>query len=123
MTQSNQPTTDQMNEAIAVFNGWVKCEDDQYGAAYFRDNKGRFMKYVHSLEFETSWDLLMPIWNKLRTTVQLDNNGDYPAEFCAMSDVWENACFEVNIANAHYLIHDAIQWYNQQNQTNGQDTR
>lgn len=135
MTQSNKLTTEVMNEAIAVFNGWIKYEDDQYGAPYFRNNKGRFMNYVHSLEYHTSWDCLMPVVEKIEAihdefhgyfAVHISSNGctiqgtkfrtDPGNEHYAY---FNDVTHESKIMATHYMVYKFIQWYNQQKQKDG----
>lgn len=90
MTQNKEVSIELMNEVIAVFDGWEH----------------------HELKYHSDWNWLHSAWDKLRTTIWQENDGSYPSDFCAMSDVWEKSCFDGKIEAAHKLVFDAITWYN-----------
>lgn len=102
MAQSNEITTEQMNIALARFMGMEGTDE------FIRQN----------YQYHKSWDMLMPIWDRLRTAVSDEFDEDFPAEFCTMCDIWSLHCEHVNINGAHQLLYDAIQWLNQQKQNN-----
>lgn len=108
-----ETTIEQMNEIIALFMGYERYEDKQ--GIWFKYEG--LIKCLHpklqDLKYHTSWDWLMPCWERLRTVVSDETDEDFPAEFCSMCDVWALYCEHVNINGAHKLLYDAIQWYNQ----------
>lgn len=113
---SNEPTISEMNEAIALFMGYERYED-KYGIWFKTEGLITCLhRKLQDLNYHTSWDALMPCWDRFRAVVSDHFDEDYPAEYCSMCDVWALHCEHVSINGAHKLLHDAIQWYNQQKQ-------
>lgn len=120
MTQSNA-SIEAMNLTIVEF---MEVEKDHH--PYLTGSRSRtvylFDGYwlpLRKLKYHSSWDWLMPCWDRLRTVISDHFDEDYPAEYCSMCDVWALYCEHVNINGAHRLLHDAIKWFNQQKQNNG----
>lgn len=110
----SEPTIEQMNVAIARFENrkfFGKYTIDDYGSNHW-------LKYPE-MKYHSSWDWLMNAWLKLRKTVW-EIFGEYPADFCSISDAWEHYCFIVDIEGAHDVLHKAIQWYNKQKEANNE---
>lgn len=107
---SNEPTIEQMNEAIALFMGLRPVPS---GTKRLGDIKHPEISQA-LLNYHSSWDALMPCWDRFRAVVSDHYNEDYPAEYCGMCDVWALHCEHVNINGAHTLFYDAIQWYQKQ---------
>jgi hypothetical protein len=113
---SETPTVEQSNKAIALFDDW---KDDFCG--YMSIGKQRdptiFLYTAYKpaeMKYHTSWDWLMPIWKRLTERVAaLTEEGDYPADFCTIMDVYAYHCEQVDIAAAHDIVYKGIQWYNQ----------
>jgi len=128
----NEPTIDQINEAIAVFNGWERYED-KYGIWFKR---GDLIKCLHpklqDLRYHTSWDWLMPVVQKignLRVKSSASYNSDlmfrieivngYTEIEGATEKIFFNSSIEGSMLNATYkAVYQFITWYNQQITTN-----
>jgi hypothetical protein len=120
MTQSNEPTIDQMNEAIALFMGYERYED--HSGIWFK--RIGMIKCMHpklqELNYHTSWDWLMPVWKQLTERVAaLTEEGDYPADFSTIMDMYAYHCEQVDITAAHDIVYKGIQWFNK-NKPNGE---
>lgn len=146
MTQSNEPTIDVMNEAIAVFMGFEKvrvgyigCKDGdpEYDETAWQvaneewlekmgiENIGYYVVNVNGnewyewrdVEYHNSWDWLHPVWDKLRTELFVCMpDCGFNDGYDKFGDAWKTACFNGEIVNAHKVAYGAIQWYNQQKQ-------
>ncbi len=132
MTQSNEPTTEQMNEVIALFDGWklikgnpelvcpscdegkvpqMCCICDQKNDRFQKEYKVVSRSYFR---YHVSWDNLMPVWKQLAERVAaLTEEGDYPADFSTIMDMYAYRCEQVDIAAAHSYVYKGIVWYNQ----------
>lgn len=112
MTQSNEPTVEQMNEAIALFMGWAKKKAGEF-------TKDGYLRYTWELEYHASWDALMPVGKKIRDLLQ-DMLNKRPPHTACNGDLIEVdihcAISEYNIEKAHWHIYQFIQWLNQQKQ-------
>lgn len=119
---SNEPTIEQMNIALAAFEGrkFFGHTIDRFGG-----NTGNTLP---EMKYRTSWDWLMPVVEKINHTIIPNNK--YPAGViifkttCHINDDM-NILIETTITRNGTLIecvHDAvyqfITWYNQQNQNN-----
>lgn len=105
-------TIAEMNEAIALFDGGSSLKE--HGDKRYVYYPKSCAKDVTELQYHLSWDALMPVWQRLWTTVADHFDEDFPAEFCNMCDVWGLYCEHVNINGAHDLLYKAIQWYQNQ---------
>lgn len=110
-------TTEMMNEVIALFMGGSSIKE--HGGKRYVYYLKSCAKEVSDLKYHTSWDELMNAWLKLRKTIW-QAFAEYPSDFCAISDAWEQYCFVVDIVGAHDVLYKAIQWFNQQKQLNEQ---
>lgn len=118
MVQSNEPTVEQKNEAIALFMGYEKYED-KFGIWFKKEG---LIKCLHpklqGLNYHKSWDALIPVWDKLRAVLfQCMPASGFNDGFDKYSDAWKTACFNAEIDKAHNVVFQAIQWLNQQKQT------
>lgn len=136
---SNNPTPEQMNEVIAVFDGKVKHDDGKYAYPYFTDENSKGFYYPFQLEYHSSWDWLMPVVRKIE---QIENG-----RFGFTVDPWEvviidyGGCYdgkrEVEIVSIHrerepddkheVLLRDYyeavtkfFEWYNKQKEVNNE---
>lgn len=112
---NNEVTIEQMNEVITRFAEIKTFDDSRYGILYVSPADG---KTCFSLRYHCSWDWLYPVWVKFRdlkfseeTAMKLHLN--YVARLA--QDIAYGA-----IDKFHHNISIAIQWYNQQKQTNEQ---
>jgi len=104
----NEITTEQKNVIIACFEGrkfYGKYTIDNYGS-------GTHMEYPE-MKYHSDWSWLMAVWRKLREAI-LEHFGEYPSEYCAISDAWEQYCFIVDIEGAYDILYKALQWYQKQ---------
>lgn len=144
MIQSNEPTLVQMNYAILKFMGYEKVTVGYSGTeeeTEWQRNHEEWMKNVgiklvgdyivdelnnkwhhwEDVKYHISWDWLMPVWKRLIDVVAgQTEEGDYPADFSTIMDMYAYHCEQVDITAAHDIVCKGIQWYNQQKQTNEQ---
>lgn len=135
MTQSNELTIEQMDKAIAVFDGYKFHEGDPNHKCNFcfagdepcTPAVDRFVKdckvvFYYELKYYTSWDWLMPVGKKIRDLLQ-DMLKKRPPHTACNGDLIEVdihcAIGEYDISKAHKYIHQFITWYNQQKQKDG----
>lgn len=120
---STEVTTEVMNEAIAVFDGWERYED-RYGIWFKREG---LIKCLHpklqELKYHTSWEALMPVGKKIRDLLN-DMQKKRPPHTACHGDLIEVdihcAVSDYDIVNAHKHMYTFITWYNeyQQKQNN-----
>lgn len=147
MAQSNEPTIESKNEVIARFMGMIRYEADdkrgrtKLGAPYFLNEKGRFIGYIHSLEYHTSWEWLMPVVEKIET---VEVNDGRVFRIAADVKIFYQACIieyipdeesgdpcedeitiqtqgETKLEAVYKAVYQFITWYNQQTTTNGNE--
>lgn len=111
MTQSNEPTTKSMNEAIARFDGW----EPNYGGegSPFYSKKTEFIPrfaMIVDMQYHTSWDWLRPVIDKISEYILVHPERVKPV--IEMKIV-------VNIQAAHEMAYKFCKWYNQQKQNDG----
>lgn len=94
------------NRVIAEFMG-VKIVEDKYS---YRPGVVEPLKEEH-LAYHTSWDWLMPSWEKLRLSVWHHNSESYPKEFMLFVKNFQTACFNNSIGDARNAVIDSIQWH------------
>jgi len=133
---SNEPTIEQINEAIALFDGWKYIPGDPSHVCLSCDNgtqpsgwctcdrkSDRFQKEGKMVtrtyfQYHWSWDYLMPVWKRIIDAVAgLTEAGDYPVDFSSIMDMYAYHCENVEIRSAHNYVYQAIQWYNNQSTT------
>lgn len=123
MSQSNEPTVDEKNLTIAEFMNLEKDHHSYLTGGRFRTAylvNGYWLP-LRKLKYHTSWDALIPVWDKLRTALfQCIPASGFNEGFDRFTLAWKAACFNAEIDKAHEVIFDAIQWLNQQKQTNEQ---
>lgn len=149
MTQSNEPTISEMNEAIAVFIGFEKvrigyfgCKDGdpEYDETDWQvanekwlekmgiENTGYYVVNVNGnewyqwcdVEYHTSWDWLMPVVEKIKAIVREEKDSGEKKSLPRWVPIQNELC-NVNITNVHYCVYKFIQWYNQQKQKDGDE--
>lgn len=119
---SNEPTIEQMNEVIALFDGWQRYED-KFGIWFKR---GELIKCLHpklqDLQYHKSWDALMPVVKKIRgmhmDILQRIGIGEYMHAAAPMN----SALLSYDIEKMHLGVYNFLIWYNQQTSTNGLQT-
>ena len=113
---SNEPTIEQMNEAICDFmGGYRKIEGPDYCINVYKGpdeiewETGKYLKY-HSL-----WDWLMPVGKKIFTLLAEMMKQRPPHTVCR-GDFLEVDIHchirEYDIIKAHKAIYEFIKWYN-----------
>lgn len=107
---SNNPTIEQMNEAIAFFDGYELIqEDNEYNLPYYI--KGEDFNYKHQFKYHISWDKLMPICHLIREKAfELKGNEKASLLFAKMNV----KLMYGTISDVHLKAHDFIQWFNKQ---------
>lgn len=129
----DQDRIDDMNEVIAIFDGYQfrKGDPDHKCSFCFAGDEpcapavDRFIKdcrgYFHfELKYHSSWDWLMCVWDKLRITIWREFEANYPIEFVTAQRKWKNYCAGVNLKVAHKTVYELCQWYNQQKEANNE---
>lgn len=139
MAQSNEPTTDQMNETIARFMGY-KCEHQGHRRPHptLTFKVDNVWWPVNALKYHTSWDWLMTVIEKIETP-QYDANGKFIYLTSADVQITYKACIieyepdeesgdpheeikiqtvgDTKIEAVHKAVYQFITWYNQYQQT------
>lgn len=117
MIKSNEATIEQINEAIAVFEGRKQTQFNEGGKAtrFWSDAKAINRFYSESLHYHESWDELMPVWTKFRQLMKPGSND--------MFDEWVNSLGYYLLSSERpdrfcERLYYAIQWYNNQSTTN-----
>lgn len=128
MTQSNEPTIEQMNEAIARFMGGARVLHPEQGF-FNEDHFGYVCHKGHwwnegNLQYHTSWEWLMEVGKKIRDLLA-DMAKKRPPHTACHGDLIEVdihcAVSSYDIDNAHKNMYIFIKWYNeyQQKQNDG----
>jgi hypothetical protein len=134
---SDTPTIDSMNEVIAIFDGWEfhegdpnhKCNfcfagDEPCTPAVDRFTKNGRTRFHYNMKYNYSWDLLMPVVEKVETldgrkySVVIEKDMCTIRDFMADKDIIYEASPLVDLAaskiHATYTaLYKFIQWYNQ----------
>jgi hypothetical protein len=133
---SNEPTIEQMNEAIALFGGWKlikgelnhvcpSCDEGKvpsgWCTCHLKTNlflKDGLRKDITYFQYHSSWDWLHGVWDRFRD-LKFDDE-KLQLEHSGWKDTISRAiCYNSMIA-AHLYLYKAIQWYNNQlTTTNG----
>ena len=93
------PTTDQMNETIALFDGWQRIKGE-HASLYKKDGK---VYALGDFKYHTSWDWLMPVIKKILHEVDAVNT-----EFRLRT-----ALIKCDREACHKAVYKFIVWYNQ----------
>lgn len=105
-------TIDEMNEAIALFDGYEKYED-RFGIWFKR---GELIKCLHpklqDLKYHTSWDALMSIVKKIKDLIR-DADCEKRIQMSQRLKPIQNETLNVDVENTHYCVYQFIQWLNQ----------
>lgn len=136
---ANEPTIDDKNGAIAIFNGYQffkgdpnhKCNfcfagDEPCTPAVDRFVKDCKIVFYYELKYHTSWDWLMPVWKKagkILFDIRGDLIGENYLDAHRITKAFIDACQKAEIENAHGAVYNAIQLisgYNQQKQKDGE---
>jgi hypothetical protein len=96
------------NKLIAEFMGY------HYKDGFIYADNPESAKLKKDCKYHTSWDWIMPCWEKLRLSVW-ENCGGYPKEFMVYVENYKTACFNNSIGDARLAVMDGIQFLNQQN--------
>jgi hypothetical protein len=126
----NEPTIDQMNEAIALFDGWEfrkgdpdhKCNfcfagDEPCTPAVDRFVKGGRIVFHYEVKYHKSWDLLMPVFEKINQ-IWVNYNRTQQKQIEETYRAIQNRILLCSILEAAELIAQFIQWFNK-NKPNG----
>lgn len=112
---SNEPIIEQMNEAIALFDGWEIREDVPLSDRPKLYVKDKAYRLVCELKYHLSWDWLMPVGKRIRDLLS-DMLSKRPPHTACMGDVIEVditcALHEYDIKKVHESIYVFIQWFN-----------
>lgn len=128
MAQSNEPMIEQMNEAIALFDGWklingdptlicpscdegkapsMYCICDQKCDRFQKDGKMVARTYFR---YHVSWDYLKPVIDEIFCYALA-----HPEEVRPVREM----SIVVSIQAAHEKVYKFCKWFNEQKQTNG----
>lgn len=117
----SEPTTHQMNEAIALFMDVKPYEDSKYGLLYNSPIDG---KTCFSLQYHSSWDWLWPVVEKIanlddgKYNIHISSTGQW-ACYISRDDVFDDEItsfggFEPVIMNVFKAVYQFILWYQKQ---------
>lgn len=141
---SNEPTIEQMNEAIAKFMGfevvqvgysdteeeteWQKNHEEwmhkvkltQVGQYIVNVKKDIFHTW-DDIKYHLSWDWLMPVVTKIKGLI---HDADHEKRFQMSQRLKpiQNETLNVNVTNTHYCVYRFIQWNNNQSTTTNDTT-
>lgn len=101
------------NELIAEFMGFIPRISERYGKLYKHpDLAGEFGDKAMQFLYDTSWDALMPAWDKFASlTFDDDALTNKHSDLCVSIS---EKILEVDIFLAHERLAEGIKWYNQQ---------
>lgn len=127
MQPSNEPTTDQINETIALFMGYERYED-KYGIWFKTEGLITCLhRKLQDLNYHTSWDALMPVVRKIKydnnSAIRMESNGiaDSIMPYIKAMQPMNRALINAHLQSAYEGVYKFITWYNQQKKTH--DTR
>lgn len=110
------------NKLIAEFDGYKFVNDDSlaYPNGYYyypNDGCGNSLKELEEFEYNSSWDWLMPVIEKIEKTgccASIINNGCNIKTFISGDNGFNlNACdFESKIQTVYAVVVEYIKWYN-----------
>lgn len=112
---NTEPTTEMMNEVIALFNGYRIYDWGLTRCVIVNDNKDSIP--VSKLDYHVNWGTLMPVYHKVREKA-FELKDDAKASLL-FAKVMEQLLYGT-IADVHLRIYQFITWHNQQKQTNEQ---
>lgn len=114
MTQSNEPTIDQMNSTIARFMGITPVPA---GTKRLGDIKPPHESIVF-LNYHEKWELLMPVVEKIETIGNTIRIYTGHTTICTKEGLPVCQMVDESKINAtHKAVYQFITWYNQQNAT------
>lgn len=130
LTPMNKPSIEQMNEAIAIFDGWEfkagdpkhKCPyciggDEPCTPAMDRFYKCGHVRFHYQLKYHESCDALMPVYHSLHEKAfEMQNE---PEALKLHADINNQLLFGT-LADLCFKIYQFITWLNQQTTTNEQ---
>jgi hypothetical protein len=116
-------TTEQKNAIIAEFMGWKKGHPElfelRWSDEWFNDKEKMTTKgYLH---FDTSWDWLMPVVEKIeRLGFTIEKNfqpvdNDWQCLVVKGNDILFQEFNEQSIQAMHYVVSEFIEMYNNKN--------
>lgn len=98
-------TTEQKNRMIAEFMGLEPLSSDPKNFFFYRPLSNYI--YTKSMQYNTSWDWLMPVVEAIYNTGLDEQNTN------EIGDV-THALLDVNINAVHEAVVQFIEWYNEQ---------
>ncbi len=124
--QSKEPTIEQMNKAIAIFDGYMffkgdpdhKCNfcfagDEPCTPAVDRFAKDSRIVVYYELKYNTSWDILMPVVKKIPQLIRDTDELDLRRQLTSRWKPIQNELCNVDIRNVHFCVFKFIEWLNQ----------
>jgi len=110
---TNSPTISEMNEVIARFMGATLFEYvDGYAVLDLTRDGINNKIYVYSLKYHSSYDWLMPVWNKF-IDLTFDDEGA-ESKHAELKTKIGHAILYARISIAHGDLYQGIQWFNKQ---------
>jgi hypothetical protein len=128
----SEVTIEQMNEAIAQFEGWELTSRDGIDCLV----KDGYRRYHYELKYHSSWDWLMPVVEKIESIyddfhgyfgVHISSNSCYIQGTKLRTEpgkehyaYFNEATLSTKILSTHCAVYLLILWYNKQKEvTNG----
>lgn len=122
----NNPTMDDMNEAIALFMGWELVDREGVSCLVRND----YRRYHYELQYHSSWDWLIPVYLKAKGIANkiLSNESDEIISKAAGMITWTSELGDIlwamhlayrdsEIEKLHLALYDFIIWYNKNKQS------
>ena len=118
MAPSNEHAIAEMNEVIALFDGWIKNENGTFsnGRDKFENRMLEFEPGI--LQYHLSWNPLMDCWKKVGKiiyNIRMALPRVKYLEAHIITRAFIDACQKVIIEDAHWAVYNGIQlieWYN-----------
>jgi hypothetical protein len=124
---SNETTIDQMNEAIAVFDGWmVRPERIIYPhqTPFYYLKEGFTFRHIGDFDYHSNWSSLMPVIKKVRdmhTNLLLTVGGGMSGYIKAAGEM-NRGLISCDINKAHSGVYKFLEWYNKQKEATNENT-
>jgi hypothetical protein len=124
---SNEPTIEQMNEAIAVFDGWVVRPEriiNPHQNPFYYLKEGFTFRHICDFDYHSNWSSLMPVVKHIHDTLA-DMLKKRPPHTACQGDLIEVdihcAIREVDILKAHGFVYQFCLWHNQQKEASNEN--
>jgi len=102
------------NELIAIFMGFTPQKSSLGNTYTHPDLMGVYGGTGMKFKYDTSWNWLMPVVEKISKISRNDYDGQARKDIQYLKQIWANTPFYVSIERAYELVVEFIKWYNSQ---------